>query len=276
MTPHDSDTTLEADTLAALERIAGTDVLLVALDFDGTLSLLQKEPMKARMLPEARAAVDALAALPRTVVALVSGRTIEDLAVISEHADDSPIDMAGSHGAEFLIAGERIAVAEEDPAAVALRDELRSRAEGELADLDGVWVEPKTYGFGVHTRAASDDDAARALETADAMVAERAPEWRRRTGHSIVEYSFRQEGKDAALRVLRERLSATAVLFAGDDTTDEDALGSLTGDDLGIRVGEGDTAAAVRVPDAATLSSALAVLARLRAVATAEAAPARE
>ena len=45
---------LPSSTLDALRGIAAADVLLVAVDFDGTLSLLVKDSMSARMLPEAR------------------------------------------------------------------------------------------------------------------------------------------------------------------------------------------------------------------------------
>jgi trehalose 6-phosphate phosphatase len=97
-------------------------------------------------------------------------------------------------------------------------------------------------------------------------VAARAPHWRRRTGHNIVEYSFRHEGKDSALAALRERLGATAVLFAGDDVTDEDALASLGPQDLGIRVGDGETAASVRVGSIQELAAALSLLERMRSL----------
>ncbi len=59
-------------------------------------------------------------------------------------------------------------------------------------------------------------------------------------------------------------MGATAVLFAGDDVTDEDALAALEPQDLGIRVGAGETAARQRVPDAAALAAALTRLAELR------------
>jgi trehalose 6-phosphate phosphatase len=80
-----------------------------------------------------------------------------------------------------------------------------------------------------------------------------------------VEYSFRHEGKDSAIAALRERLGATAVLFAGDDVTDEDALASLGPADLGVRVGQGQTAASVRVGSIQELAAALSLLARMRA-----------
>jgi trehalose 6-phosphate phosphatase len=46
--------------------------------------------------------------------------------------------------------------------------------------------------------------------------------------------------------------------------TDEDALASLGENDLGIRVGPGDTAATVRVAGIRELATGLDLLARLR------------
>jgi trehalose-phosphatase len=249
----------------ALARVAASDRLLVALDFDGTLAPLEDEPMKARALPSAAAAVAALAALPDTPVAFVSGRSMHDLREIAEHADDDQIFLAGSHGAEFWVPGEGLLETDDEEDGPALRDELRDRMTAEVGGLDGVWVEPKTFGFGIHTRVASPEDAQTARSAADRLVQDRAPHWRRRTGHNIVEYSFRHEGKDSAIAALRERTGATAVLFAGDDVTDEDALASLGPDDLGIRVGDGETAASVRVGSIQDLAAALSLLARMRA-----------
>jgi len=109
----------------ALARVAASDRLLVALDFDGTLAPLEDEPMSARALPDAAAAVAALAGLPDTPVAYVSGRSLHDLREIAEHSDDSPVYLAGSHGAEFWAPGEGALPTDDDDAAHALRDELR-------------------------------------------------------------------------------------------------------------------------------------------------------
>ncbi|MFE5410571.1 trehalose-phosphatase [Microbacterium sp. NPDC056569] len=249
---------------AAIARLAASDRLLVALDFDGTLSPLEDEPMDARMLPAARDAVNAVVAAPDTVVAFVSGRSLVDLRVIAEHDDASRVLLAGSHGAEFWVPGEGLASHGEDEADVALRDALRGRAEDATAHLDGVWIEPKTFGFGVHTRRATAEAAAEANGLVDEIVAAGAPHWRRRTGHNIVEFAFRHEGKDSAIAELRERVGATAVLFAGDDVTDEDALASLGDGDVGVRVGTGQTSATVRAPDIAALAGLLQHLAAAR------------
>ena len=257
----------ETSVAEGLSRIASSDRLLVALDFDGTLSPLEDEPMDARMLPAARKAVDAVVAAPDTIVALVSGRSLSDLRVIAEHLDDSPILLAGSHGAEFWIPGEGAVVHDENPGDAQLRDRLRMQAEAATEHLDGVWIEPKTFGLGVHTRRAEPADADEANRLVDAIVQADAPHWRRRTGHNIVEYAFRHEGKDSAISELRLRTRATAALFAGDDVTDEDALKSLAPGDLGVRVGAGPTAATICVPDIASLAELLTRLAAERTAA---------
>ena len=60
---YDSETALfDGDTLAAVETIAKAEVLLVALDFDGTLSEIVPTPMQARPHPEAAAILSCLAA----------------------------------------------------------------------------------------------------------------------------------------------------------------------------------------------------------------------
>lgn len=218
--------------------------------------------MDARMLPAAREALAALVALPCTWVALVSGRSLSDLRVIAEHRDDSPILLAGSHGAEYWTPEKGAVEPEEDPGDIVLRDRLRADAEQAVRHLHGVWIEPKTFGFGVHTRKATPADAAAANDAADALVQAGAPHWRRRTGHNIVEYAFRDEGKDTAVAHLRALVGADAVLFAGDDVTDEDALVSLGDADLGVRVGVTDsTAASVVVADIAAFAALLAQLA---------------
>jgi trehalose 6-phosphate phosphatase len=255
-----------ASVESALAALAASDTLLVALDFDGTLAPRQDDPMAARMLPAARDAVDALARLPRTIVALVSGRSLGDLEVISEHTADSSIHLAASHGAEFWHPGDGepqpVLTGEE----TAEQDRLRAAAEAAVADLPGVWIEPKTFGFAVHTRTAAPDATATAQHRVADLMAQEAPEWRRRTGHDILEFASRQEGKDSAVAELRRRVGADAVLFAGDDVTDEDALASLGNPDVGVHVGDGPTAATVTVPDIPALARFLDDLAERRAL----------
>lgn len=245
----------------ALAAIATTPRLVIALDFDGTASPLVPDPMSARALPEVKAQLERLAALPNTHVAYVSGRSMDDLRVIAEHDDDSAIALAGSHGAQYWFPGS----GDEDAPGASpddgVREELWAAAQPIVDRYEGIGLEQKTFGMGIHARRATPEAEAAAFAEVDALVAALFPHWRRRQGHRILEFSSRTEGKDAAMRVLREHFDATGILFAGDDVTDEDAIAVLGADDLGVRVGPGESAAALRVDtpqDMAALLEALA------------------
>src|SRR5690606_24801239 len=154
----------------------------------------------------------------------VSGRSLVHLREIAEHADTSPIVLAGSHGAQYWYPGE----GEQDVTPTGEEETLRDALLDELAPLmaeyPGVELEKKTFGIGIHGRTAASTVEKAAFSRVDEVFAQRARHWRRRTGDRILEYSSRDEGKDTAIAVLRAHARATAVLFAGDDVTDEDAL----------------------------------------------------
>lgn len=249
----------------ALRAIAATPRLVVALDFDGTASPLVPDPMAARALPEVAAQVARLAAMPDTVVAYVSGRSMHDLREITEHTDDSPIALAGSHGAQYWFPGTGEADATGPDTAEGDREELWAAARPIIDRHEGAEFEPKTFGMGVHTRTATGEVEKEVFAEIDALVAERFPHWRRRAGHRVLEFSSRTEGKDAAMAALRERFDATGILFAGDDVTDEDAMRVLTDGDLGVRVGPGDSAAVLRVGNPQEMAQLLEALADERA-----------
>ncbi|MGB3374420.1 MAG: trehalose-phosphatase, partial [Microbacterium sp.] len=134
----------------AVTSIARTPVLLIALDFDGTASPLVPDPMSARALPEVTDAVARLAALPDTFVAYVSGRSLVHLREIAEHADDSPVLLAGSHGAQYWFPGEGETDADEQAHERELRESLFDELEPLLSDYPGVELERKTFGVGIH------------------------------------------------------------------------------------------------------------------------------
>ena len=252
---------------ADVSAVAATERLVVALDFDGTASPLVPDPMAARALPEVAEQVARLAALPNTVVAYVSGRSLHDLREITEHDDDSLVVLAGSHGAQYWFPGdgdgEAAAAGEagDDDA----RAELWAAARPIIERHEGAEFEPKTFGMGVHTRRADREVEKQVFAEIDELVAERFPHWRRRAGHRVLEFSSRTEGKDAAMATLRERLGATGIVFAGDDVTDEDAMRVLGDGDLGVRVGPGESAAAIRVENPQQIALLLEALADERA-----------
>ncbi|OZM82670.1 trehalose-phosphatase [Pseudonocardia sp. MH-G8] len=246
------------DLDAAARELARVPRLLVALDFDGVLAPIVDVPSQARPLPATAAAIDALAALPDTTVALLSGRGLADLAAVSGFG--RPIRLVGSHGGEFDD-GDASSLLDH-----AQRDRLE-RLAAELRELvagePGVTLEDKPAGVAVHVRNAPPEVGTRVLDAVRAGPAARhgvavTP------GKAVLDLSVVTMDKGAALEVLRERADAGAVLFAGDDVTDETAFARLRPGDVGVKVGPGDTAAEHRVDGPPDVGALLELLVQQR------------
>ncbi|MCW4384958.1 trehalose-phosphatase [Salinibacterium sp. SYSU T00001] len=246
---------------SAIRQLARSERLLVALDFDGTLAPLVDRPEDARALPEARDAVERLAALPETRVAFISGRAMASLLEVA--APPASALLSGSHGVETRLDAEPGVELTEQERAGVLR--LREILEGVAAEHPGTWVEVKPAGFALHSRGVAADVAASANASAHERVVAELPDTTERHGSNVLEFSVRSTTKGDAVRMLREFSRATAVLFAGDDVTDEDGFRALGDGDLSLKCGGGDTSAEFRVEDPSGVARVLALLAEERA-----------
>ncbi|MFL6099021.1 MAG: trehalose-phosphatase [Actinomycetales bacterium] len=237
------------DVVQAVRAFAARPHVLVALDFDGVLSPLVDDPNAARALPGTVEAVLELARLPDTDVVLVSGRALESLSAVSGVRDGDGVSLVGSHGAEASLRQRPTG----RPASIGMTREEGERLEQVTAALrtiaatdPGLDVELKPTGSVLHTRRAADDVARRAEDEAL-----RGPgSWpgvHAIRGKSVVELAVVETSKGAALQRLRADLGVPAVLYAGDDVTDETAFSVLGPGDVGVKVGPGATHAAYRV-----------------------------
>ena len=84
-------------------------------------------------------------------------------------------------------------------------------------------------------------------------------------GKAVLEFAVIQTDKGEALDILRHQQVASAVVFFGDDVTDEKAFRRLHGGDVGVKVGPGDTLAGFRVGVPTDVSDALELLLAERA-----------
>ncbi len=245
------------DLSERLEELARTPVLLVATDFDGTLSQLASEPSRARPEREAIVARHALAAAPQTHGAVISGRGLGDLSALSGISGD--VFLVGSHGSEFDPDFSRRL----DPKLVDLRDHIRDEL-ARIADGEpGLLVEEKPAGIALHYRLAEPQRAAAAVRAVLEGPA-RTAGVHLKHGKKVIELSVVPMDKGSALREIRHRVGATAALFIGDDESDEDAFSTLCGPDVGVKVGDGPTRAKFRVADNTEAARLLARLAELR------------
>ncbi len=249
MTPPDLD--------AALQNLARVPILLVAADFDGTLAPIVSDPADARAHAESLDALNSLAAIPNTHVAIISGRAISDLAprvAAVHHAL-----LVGSHGAERP---PHRAPPPDAPHAAALDPLLRVIREA-AANLPGALVENKPTAVAFHYRNA---DPARAAESVTALLdaARQHPAIHARHGKMVLEFSATRADKGAALTALRNATHASAALFLGDDLTDEDAFRTLSPPNIAIKIGPGPTTAPHRLPDTLAITPLLHSLITLR------------
>jgi trehalose-phosphatase len=241
----------------AITQLARIPLLLVACDYDGTLAPIVEDPAAAAPLPEAVAALRSLATLPQTTVAVVSGRALRDLAALSRLP--SEVHLVGSHGSEFDVGF----VARLEPELVELRGRLLSELERLAKGHPGVRLEAKPASVAVHTRTASPAVTESMLDA----VRSGPVQWsgiHTGEGKEVIELSVLATHKGTAIDELRRQVSAGGVLFLGDDVTDENAFKSLSGKDLGIKVGPGESAAHYRVADPLQAVRVLALLLETR------------
>jgi trehalose 6-phosphate phosphatase len=258
--PETAPLSLSPELLEAVRRVAGTDHLLVAMDFDGTMSPLVDHADDARALPRAAAAFAGLAALPRTTTALISGRALDSLRAVASPPENTLL--IGSHGAEAWM-GPGSSELQLDEAQRELLAEIRQELAGIVDQAPGTLLEDKPAGVVLHTRLADDDVAEDAVAAARSVLQERRGVFLK-TGNRVLETSVVHASKGEGIAFLRQAAGATAVAFAGDDTTDEDALGTLVTGDLGVKVGLDFTQAEFRVESPVHVCELLEALLRER------------
>ncbi|WP_406000039.1 trehalose-phosphatase [Streptomyces sp. NBC_00829] len=208
------------DGLAAL--LARPRKAVVALDFDGTLAEIVPDPEQARAHPRAVPALAALA--PRVAsVAVITGRPAGVAVRYGGFAGVPGLDhlvVLGHYGAERwdAVSGTVTAPAPH-PGVAAVRAELPGVLD-RFGAWHGTWIEEKGQAVAVHTRRASDPQAA--FEALRGPLAELAAR------HSLIVepgrmvLELRPPGMDKGVALARYvgEVEAEAVLYAGDDLGD--------------------------------------------------------
>ncbi|MCF2574092.1 trehalose-phosphatase [Brevibacterium sp. UCMA 11754] len=280
-----------------LGQVTGADSVLIALDFDGVLAPLQDNPDLSRMLPESAQAIVDLSTLPATRVALVSGRDVTTLRRLADPSPG--VWLVGSHGAEVDLGSSspastpspgvtmnqpQVSVAEQrmltaiDAHIESFEHDLSSGSgassepgsgsssepgsgsvsESGSGSVTEVRVERKPFSRTVHTRGL-DPEFASALHAHVIAVQAEHPGIRVIEGHDITELAVKTATKGDGLRALIAAGSPAAVLYLGDDVTDEDAFAELEGlpTGLSIKVGPAPTRAPWRITDPSAVAELL-------------------
>ncbi len=225
-----------ADVDGFLAQVGESAQPVLMLDFDGTLAPFQQDPSAVTMYPGAKSVLDAIQAQGATRLAIVSGRTIEDLQPL---LDINPLpELWGCHGMERLtVEGVYLqAPIPEDTAGQIER--IANWAKGPLCTAR---FEVKTSGVAFHWRGASPQEI---TEIETAIRQKWGPlAWRYdlqlRNFDGGLEIRYAKYGKAYPVRKACTRAGpGVPVAYAGDDETDEDAFRALRAPSLGILVRE--------------------------------------
>lgn len=217
----------------ALDRILGGGPFLLGVDFDGTLAPLVGHPDLATPNSTAVEALKSLAASENVDVVVVSGRALADL---RERLGDIPgATLVGEHGND--VGG----VTDLSPVVADAEELIRQLAK----EAGEATVERKLHSVSFHYRHL-DDEAARPFLTRIRDWAEGHDDLTVLEGKKVIEVSAASRNKGEAIM---ELAGERTVVYIGDDTTDETVFLVLRQGDLGIKVGEGPSAASCRVED---------------------------
>ena len=233
------------------ERARSSRQALLLLDYDGTLAPFHPDRMMATPINGALQALNEIATLPNTTIALVSGRPVAELLELTS-ADH--LTIAGTHGFELYTPDDGYSIAGlPDGLQPLLNDIEEVAAETVGREL----TERKVATVALHTRKLDPGEATSAEHAFRARVAPM-------TGKRIELRDFdggveaRVIGRDKGV-VVRELIerggSYDFVVYVGDDDTDEDAFRALPDSGVGIKVGRlgTRTAAAGRLDDCASV-----------------------
>lgn len=194
-------------------------------DFDGTLSPIVPDRAAARLHPACRAALRDLARRPGELVAVLSSRTVEDLA---PRVPVEGVILGGNSGLEWLFpGGHRVRPGSRAEERLAASRRRTDRLFAPLAAVPGVEIEDKRWSAAVHFRRVSPD----ALSTVHSLIGalKNQPGIRVYDGPLAVEVQFlpsvsKAYGIRRLCRILGVHPSRQSIICAGDDENDAKAM----------------------------------------------------
>ncbi|EDS32887.1 trehalose-6-phosphate synthase 1 [Culex quinquefasciatus] len=231
--------------------IADGERIALILDYDGTLAEITAHPNLTQMTPQMKSTLQNIANSGKAFVAVISGR---DVYGVKEKIGIENIVYSGNHGLEVLYP-DGTKHNQGIPKEIADNfTKMIDQLTKELAK-DGAWVEDKKVSLTFHYR------------QVDAKL---VPELEVRAKQIIESYGYRAnqahaavEGKPpikwnkglAAEYILTDSFDTNwrqrKVIFAGDDTTDEDVMQAIKGSGRSFRVSKDpqvETHADFRIP----------------------------
>lgn len=233
---------MKTNALGKLFEIAGyihpKSHLVLGLDFDGTLVPIQDSPSTVFLEKKMRTMLASLVKRKNTTIAIISGRSLDDLI---KKVSLNDVIYAGNHGLNISGPGLR---------KIDIKALQKQRTVGKALALcknltrkfSGIFIEDKTLTFAIHYRNLTLKNIhelhfylkAMASELGDLVI---------KTGKNVFEiYPAVETNKYTAFSwIIRQINNAPNIgkIYLGDDCTDEDVFRSLK-DGIGIKIGQAE------------------------------------
>jgi trehalose 6-phosphate synthase/phosphatase len=240
------------------DRFGGAEKRMLLLDYDGTLVPFAPLPHLAFPDADLKALLGRLAADPRNVVTIISGR---DRSTLAEWFEGVPLHLVAEHGAWLRPSGVEWRLLKVVDAG--WKDTLRPLFRMYVDRLPGSLLEEKDYSLAWHYRGADAElGEARAKELVDDLTQYTANyDVQVLEGKKVVEIRSAGVNKGAAAGEMIHLHAPGFILAIGDDQTDEDVFRAIPPEAESIRVGTVFSRAALSLPDPAAVRKLLESLA---------------
>jgi len=224
------------ETLQA--RIQQSRNLFLFLDYDGTLTPIVSRPELALCPSEAKRHLEKLRDLPGAYLAVISGRSLED---VREKVEVPGIIYVGNHGLEIEYPDGRHKK-RLSPARTRELKRITQNLQNSLKEIPGILFEEKGPILSVHYRSVPQEFFARISQVLKEELRQWRNRWKMASGKMVLEIRPNVDfHKGEAVREILKAFPSVGLLpiYLGDDQTDEDAFRVIKGRGVSVFIGPG-------------------------------------
>lgn len=237
--------------MAQIDAVAPNAIpqLAIFTDFDGTLVEIAETPGDVEVPQSLAQQLGRAARELDSAFAVLTGREIAD---IDRFLAPLHLPIAGAHGTQRRRADGIVEPV--DPAIIAGAEAIAEAVSSLVADHPALLLEVKEGAVALHFRQAPELEGAVRIAMEEAVHA--IPDFALVAGKMVLEARPRAANKGEALRAFmrEEPFVGRTPIFIGDDKTDEDAfIAAQELGGVGIKLGEGETAARMRIANVASV-----------------------
>jgi trehalose-phosphatase len=219
-------------------KIQQAQNLFLFLDYDGTLTPIVPKPELALCPSEVKRHLKKLRDLPHVYLAIISGRSLEDL---RKKVGVSNIIYVGNHGLEIENPDGRHKKMLSSARTRELK-KITQNLENSLKEIPGILFEEKGPILSVHYRNVPQKFLVLIPQVLEKELQQWRDRWKMASGKMVLEIQPKLDfHKGKAVMEILKNVSSLGLLpiYLGDDQTDEDAFRVLKGQGISVFIGPG-------------------------------------